>query len=244
MDQQNPDVGPTLRHQAPKPFEFAIGDSDNMEAISAHIDRHLGKVETVFHELISDKVHIDVHIVAPTPERPYYALVTSGMSDRPMTAPEGAEDFRHAELYLFLPADWPMGDEAWKNDDNYWPVRALKFLARFPHDYSTWLSYGHTIPNGNPPQPFADNTALSGFMLLTPMSAPAEFHELKITEEKTIRFYALVPIHADEMAMKLKTGAETLHQRLLEAGHGELIEPGRSSVVPKRPGFFRRLFGG
>lgn len=243
MDQQDPGVGPTLRHQAAKPFEFAIGDSENIEAITAHIERHIGKVQNVFHEIVSDKVHIDVHIVAPTAERPCYTLVTSGMSDRPMTAPDGAESFRHAELCLSLPPDWPMGDEAWKNNDNYWPVRALKFLARFPHDYSTWLSYGHTIPNGDPPAPIANNTAFSAFVLLTPMLAPEGFHELKISEEKTIRFYAVVPLYPDELALKLRKGAEPLHELLFKAGHTELVDIKRSSVIAKRTGFFGRLFG-
>lgn len=242
MDQQDPGVGPILRHQAAKPFEFAIGDSANIEAIDAHIEKHIGKVDTVFHELISDKVHIDIHIVAPTAERPYYTLVTSGMSDRAMTTPPGAEDFAHAELCLCLPPDWPMGDEAWKNNDNYWPVRALKFLARFPHDFGTWLSYGHTIPNGNPAEPVADNTRFSSFVLLTPMLAPDAFHELKLAEGKSIRFFALVPLYDAELAAKMRKGAEHVHELLLKAGHSELIDLARSPVV-KNGGFFARIFG-
>ncbi len=243
MDPQNAKVGPTLRHQAPKPFEFAVGDSVNIEAIGAHIERHIGKVATVFHELVSDKVHIDVHIVPPSAQRPYYTLVTSGMSDRPMTAPAGAEDFAHAELCLCLPPDWPMGDAAWKLEENYWPIRALKFLARFPHDYGTWLAYGHTIPNGDPPAPLAGNTRLSSFVLLTPTLAPDAFHELSLPGGKTIRFYALVPLHEDELDAKMRKGAEHLHKLLLQNGHSELLAPGRPSCVLKPRGLFSRLFG-
>lgn len=32
-----------------------------MERISAHIEKHLGKITHVFHEVLSDQVHIDVH---------------------------------------------------------------------------------------------------------------------------------------------------------------------------------------
>mgnify|MGYP000664765674 CR=1 FL=1 len=35
----------------------------------------------VFHELMSDIVHIDVHIVPPDENRPFYLLFTTGMSD-------------------------------------------------------------------------------------------------------------------------------------------------------------------
>lgn len=42
-----------------------------------------GVLAFVWHELVSDLVHLDVHVAEPTPARPYYTVVTSGMSDRP-----------------------------------------------------------------------------------------------------------------------------------------------------------------
>ena len=55
-----------LRHKERSiPFEMAIGDSENIEAISEHIAEHIGPVDSVFHEIISDLVHIDVHVVKP-----------------------------------------------------------------------------------------------------------------------------------------------------------------------------------
>src|SRR6185295_19871223 len=89
---------PIYRHQREKPFEPARGDEQNIEAIAAHIEKHIGPPDSVFHEIISDLVHIDVHFVAPAPERNFRTLVTSGMSDRPMNAPEGAEHLRYAEM--------------------------------------------------------------------------------------------------------------------------------------------------
>jgi hypothetical protein len=242
MDEQDPSVGPTYRHGEPKPFEMAMGDSENIEAISQHIEQWLGTPATVFHELISDKVHIDVHIVEPSENFPWYTLVTSGMSDLPMKAPEAAADMTFAELFICLPPDWKMHQKDWESERYYWPVRALKFLARFPHQHETWLWYGHTIPNGDPPEPFHGSTKLSSFILLTPHRVPSGFHELTLATGKTIRFFALVPLYQDELAFKLQNGAEAVEQRLLEAGHSELVEPNRKSVVAS-PGFFRRLFG-
>lgn len=37
--------------------------------------------------MLSPYVHVDIHIVEPTDERPWTTLVTSGMSERPMHAP-------------------------------------------------------------------------------------------------------------------------------------------------------------
>ena len=243
MSDQDRRVSPIHRHGEPKPFQMAIGDSENIEAISRHIERFVGKPATVFHELISDKVHIDVHIVEPSEQFPWYTLVTSGMSDRPMRAPEQCADRKYAELFLCLPADWKMGQEDWKSEACYWPIKALKFLARFPHQYDTWLWYGHTIPNGDPPEPFHELTKLCSFILLRPQRVPVDFHTLKIEEEKTIHFFAVVPLYADELAFKLQNGAEAVENSLVAAGYSELIAPVRESVIPKT-GFFRRLFGG
>ena len=146
-------------------FEGASGES-SIEEISKHIETHVGKIEFVFHELISDQVHIDVHWVKPTEEKPFHTLITSGMSDKAMNTPEGLDAGKYAELSICLPGDWKISEEDFKDEKNYWPVRWLKFLARFPHEYNTWLGFGHTIPNGDPAKAFAGNTKLNTMLLL------------------------------------------------------------------------------
>jgi hypothetical protein len=89
---------PIYRHQPrERPFEPAAGDEESIQAITRHIGQYVGPPARVFHELISDLVHIDLHLVEPTAERDYCTLVTSGMSDRPMPAPQGSEDSRSKE---------------------------------------------------------------------------------------------------------------------------------------------------
>jgi hypothetical protein len=127
-----------------------------IEETSIHIEKYIGKIHKVFHELVSDKVHIDVHWVKPTPERPYHTLVSSGMSDLPMNIPEHVGSTRHMELMITLPEYWQLDEEAFNNENWYWPVRTLTYLASFPHKYDTYFAWGHTIPNGNPAKPFAE----------------------------------------------------------------------------------------
>jgi hypothetical protein len=132
----SPAGNPIFRYEERKrDFELAIGDNETIQQIGEHIAKYCGKVETVLHELLSDLVHIDIHWVAPTANKPYHTLVTSGMSDRPMTVPPGANQGQFAEVMLCLPADWPMTQEAFRDESNYWPLRWLKILARFPHEY-------------------------------------------------------------------------------------------------------------
>ncbi len=228
---------PIYRH-APrqKGFTPVSGDTHSIEAISDHIEAHLGPVAGVFHELVSDLVHIDVHMVGPTEERPYHTLVTSGMSDLPMTVPEGAEAYRHAELSICLPEPWPLTQEAFADERNYWPIRWLKMLARLPHEYNTWLGWGHTVPNGDPPERFARNTKLCCALLLHPLLAPDDFQQLTMPDGRTVNFLALVPLYREEMEYKLKHGTEALLERFAEAEVNELLDVRRSNVCKARRG--------
>lgn len=231
---------PIFRHEArERSFAPAAGDQNAIAATVEHIERHLGPVASVFHEVVSDLVHIDLHHVRPSAERPFHTLITSGMSDRPMAAPAHAAELRYAELMLALPPDWPMDEESWADERHYWPLRWLKVLARLPHEYETWLGYGHTVPNGDPPAPFAEDTGLSGFIVLSPQSSPESFHRLQAGEEKVVHFYSIVPLHADEMDMKLKRGTEALLTALDREGVDEVVRPDRPSALKKKRSWWR-----
>lgn len=218
-------------------LELAAGDSENIELIDAHIEKHIGPVDTVFHELISDLVHIDIHMVAPTEDRPWHTLVTSGMSDRPMVTPPGLEEFAHAELLVCLPAEWDLTEASMKDERNYWPVRALKYLARFPHEHETWLFEGHTIPNGDPAEPLADGLGFIGWLLYWPITVKEEFLTLKVNDQKTIYFLAIYPLFQGEMDLKLNKGTDGLIKRFQKNKVSEIIDVDRGDSS-RRKGWF------
>jgi len=234
---------PIYRYQDRDPKEFtpATGDGENIEAISGHIEKHIGDIALVFHEIVSDIVHIDVHWVKPTEKFPFHSFITSGMSDKPMSVPKGMEDHKYAELCIFLPADWPLGDEsyqtteeAFKDENNYWPIRWLKKLARFPHEFSTWLGRGHTIPNGEAAEPFAANTKFGCMVLFSSLSIDRGFGELTIDDEKTIRFYCLYPLYKEEMEFKLKKGSEALIDKFQKHVVTDIVDIGRPNTCKKK----------
>jgi hypothetical protein len=216
--------------EGPRTFTPPPGEL-GLDATVRHIERQLGPVASVFHELVSDAVHLDVHWVKPSSARPYHFLATSGMSDRAMSVPEGVDAPRHIELVVTLPERWWIGDEAFENDNWYWPVRQLRTLARFPHKYDTWLGEGHTVTNDDPPQPLAPGTRLCGAILLRAQHVPEAFHELRIDDGRTIRFLAVVPLYEEEMALKMRDGTEALLERLRRQGVTDVVEPARPSVA-------------
>ncbi|MDQ1091051.1 hypothetical protein QE400_000464 [Xanthomonas sacchari] len=238
--QNSPGGSPILRHRQEKPFAPARGESC-LAHIDAHIERYLGPISSVLHEIVSDTVHLDVHVVPATAEVPYLRLVTSGMSDLPMAVPEGVDVPRFPrfmELLLTLPPDWPIAYEDFQDERHYWPVRLLKTLARLPHKYDTWLGYGHTVPNGRPAEPYAPGVGFDGVIVLPPVSTPEAFAELVVDADKTIVFMALVPLYPEEMALKLKQGAEALLDRFDAKGLQDVIDPARPNVARKRFGLF------
>jgi hypothetical protein len=235
---------PILKHQAPDrgPLEIIHPeqDAEALALIDAHIDRYIGtgnEEGVVFHELISDIVHIDVHIVPPSQERDYYTLVTSGMSDRPMNTPDVAADLRYAELVICLPPTWDLTEQGMKNDANFWPVGTLKMLARLPHTYDTWLAIGHTVPNGDPPEPYAPNTKLCCALICNPVLFEDGFTELRVRDGKTINFYSFLPIYEEEMNHKLKHGSSSLFELLGAKGVTEILDVARENVCKKRSWF-------
>ena len=86
-------------------IEPAAGDPELIDALSSHLARYHGQEGDVFHELVSDVVHVDLLHAAPTDDLPFHTLMTCGMSERPMAAPAELPDARYAELMLRLPSE-------------------------------------------------------------------------------------------------------------------------------------------
>jgi len=216
------------------------GDEEHIDLIVEHIEKYLGNIDMVYHELISDKIHMDVYHVKPTKENPFHTLITQGMSNLPMNPMKGAEEYKYAELMIYLPQDWKISQEDFKDERWYWPIRCLKFLAKFPHLYNTWLGFGHTIPNGDPPVSFCDETKLNTIMLLPPIKTSKEFWELKINEEKIIRFYCLVPLYNEEVIYKLNHGIDALLDKFDEYNIDMVVDLKRKNTCKKNFFFWKR----
>jgi len=229
--------GHPVEHYRSGPKSFAPPpEALGADWIARHIERCLGSIASVFHELLSDQVHLDVHWVKPTGARPYHFLVTSGMSDRSMPVPAALDAPRHIELLMTLPERWAIGDAALDNENWYWPIRQLRTLARFPHQYDTWLGEGHTVTNGDPAQPLAPSTRLSGAILLPPQHTPEGFDRLRVADGKAIHFLAVVPLYDEEMTLKMRAGADALLERFRKHRVTDVVEPTRPNVARRAGG--------
>jgi len=222
------------RHE--RQWQPAAREESFAEAVEEHFQELGVEVQTVLHEVISDLVHVDVHISQPTPQREFYLLFTTGMSDLPMTVPEGRDEYRYAELMIGLPLDWPMaepGQVATGETPYHWPIGILKTLARFPHEYQTWLGAGHTIPNGDPPAPFDEHTKLCGALVAPPLILPARAHQVDVGAGRVVNLYGVVFLHQSEMDFKLAKGADALYDLLDKKKVNEILDPTRPPVTKR-----------
>ncbi len=174
----------------------------------------------------------------PTEQRPMFTFVTVGMSDLPMTLPTGAAQngvAPFAELVVCLPPGWPVPSTPeviapWDDPNAYFPIRWLKQLARLPHEYQTWLGFGHTVPNGDPAEPLSSETSLCGWVLLPPVTLPKSFRRLDLNAGP-LDFFGIVALHADEMAEKMQHGVNVLFDGFDRHGVTELLDISRGSSL-------------
>ena len=223
-----------------RPFEPAIGNADTLEAVNKYADRFLGGVQTVLHEVMSDLIHLDVHICPPSPGRDCYTLITSGMSDRPMPKAEEWGVPPYAELMLRLPSTWPMTKTfdvvSDYHTDATWPIGILKDAARMPHDCNSALGFGHTISFRNPPSPLHSSVRFVSLLLLPTVWPPEVADSFTTRDGRTVYVYVLHPLLLDELELKLKHGkADSLFPYMDAYKLSEIIDVGRPSILSSLP---------
>ena len=135
-----------------------------LDLYEKYIEETFGHFHEVFHEIVSTDIHLDIIIVPPTDKRPYYKLITMGMGAYRMNVPDKWREYEleRAELVLYLPSTWNINSS---QEEDYWPIRQLKILARLPIECHTWLGYGHTVSSDEDNTPYASNTQFCSMML-------------------------------------------------------------------------------
>lgn len=236
-------------------YSTAEGDFRAPQQPRVHIDEltvflagFLGEPICLLTEIKPEKLYIDILIFAPTPYRPIWTFVTCGMSDLPMPVPadvEPREEFERAELVIAMPAGWFVTEEDGTfpeaeiaEPEKFWPITLMGALAKYPHQWNDWLWGRHSINvDISPPRPYADNTKMCGSILLPVTSWPQDKHTFTTKDGKLISFFAVVPLHADEITLKLNKGTDALCEALHDAGYNEILFVSRPSVVRKKGWF-------
>ena len=129
--------------------------------------------------------------------------------------------------------------EGWKpssdltDEHSHWPTRLLQSLSRLPRERQGWLGWGHTVPNGDPPQPLAPHTQLCGVIVAPSLLVPVAFYELNIDGER-IAFYSAIPLYLEELELHAREGMAALLERLLHNDINDVVYLKRKNVAKKK----------
>jgi hypothetical protein len=200
---------------------------NSVEIIDEHLDDFFDSAEIlVLHEKISEVIHSDVYIVKPADHRNYHLLLTCGMSALAMKVPDDLDYLKFAEITMLLPPDWNLNYDESVDENNYWPIRALKQLSKYPHLNHSWFGYGHTVPLDKTNK--VDHT-FDSIILLKSMLLPANFTYIE-TNEKEVYFYSAIPIYKEELEYKLEKGTNKLIELFQQFNIGEIVDINRVNV--------------
>lgn len=199
------------------------------EAIEHHIEKYLGDIHMVLHEIESPDFHLDVFWVKTNMYgEKVNMLITNGMSEKQMNVPLEFKPFRFCELCIILPIDWKISEDDFKDENNYWPIRLLKDTARFPHIKNTWISMEHTIENADH-NSYAKNVLFNSALIFQPLGTNSKFNALKYKRDK-IYFYSVMPLYPEELQLKFDKGNNELYDRFEKYDINDIVDIKRKNV--------------
>ena len=182
-----------------------------------------GPFGPVSHELLPMVPHIDVYTFEPGYQgRDFYTLVSSGMSDLPMHLPDGvSQEYARAEIVLYV------------DEPKELYINLIRHFARYPHSYDTYFSYEHTIPNGDPAEPFFADSELTSIMFIGPILSPDKsFTErLKGRTGIEVQLLHMTFLTTRECDFKLEDGADMVYDMLDEHEHHFVVDESRRSYI-------------
>lgn len=197
---------------------------DEHGAVENYIIKNIGDIYTVFHEMYSPDLHVDICVIPPQRGFDYCALVTSGMGSYEMNMPEDLEEYEleRAELIMCVPPE--MVDPS---DSDSWFIDIMRTVAHLPLERNSWLAHGHTVGAGQ------GNTIDSSMPYNAVILKGAnEFNDEPLPKcylpsGEVVNFYYLVPIYAEELDFKLSNGASKLFGLFRDSG----VDPKEFYVV-------------
>jgi hypothetical protein len=200
------------------------------DALVEHVETHVGPIAHVLNVPGPGLLHVDILHVAPTTRRRRHTLVTAGMSMRPMCPPTEAADCRFGELFLSLPADWPLVPGR-PSPASPW-VANLGDLARLAHHRESWLWEGHTVGSPHAGDELFNGSGFTAWIIGSHMSLT---HEACVADlpDRVVHILSAIPIYPEELQVALRLGSGALFDMLWTMGVDDEVAVGRPGLRPR-----------
>ena len=84
--------------------------AEERAALEQHITQHYGPIATVISDDKPQDIKVDIWVIEPSAEHPFYTLITCGMGAHQMAVnqEQAAQHLQRAELIITLPSDWKL----------------------------------------------------------------------------------------------------------------------------------------
>lgn len=172
-----------------------------------------------------------IHRIPPNDQCDSLVLFTSGMSQRAMNVPPGAEEYAHAELFIELPSDWKLSQKALSDENNRWPIDWLRKIAAYPFDEQTWLGGPFAIvANGDPPAPLASKCPFAAMLIVANLE---DVGPIIASNGEVIQIYTLMPIYESEMKLERNQDLSELFRRFDQFEVTRKVNLGRPNVASR-----------
>jgi hypothetical protein len=184
-----------------------------------HYMRHLGPMtEPIAHSSDKQPVHLDIYQFGPNASRPYWKLVTGGMSDLRQNIPIPVAEFAapRAELLMYATEPQP------------WMFSILKTLAEYPSRTGKYLHWLHTWTNDAPLT--TTPSEYTSCLFLPPRLENSSFNELQIEGDR-VDFLWMIPITSAERDYAAERGSEHLEWLFVRCGVDLIASDRRVPVV-------------
>lgn len=212
-----------------KSSDVAYLTAEHVDKLLEHYERNFGtQYHIMIHEKVSERVHLDTYIYAPTAERPFITAATVGMSALPVIGLEEEKqadgDSHHdgdphnpadrVELIMYL-------DQNWDFDSNIglMPIVMQNFIARYPHVSHTdfWQSLSIEYPTDF----VIEGSLLTDAYIATPVFENLggnleDFIHVNFPDGTACHIYWHTPITMAECYLKRTEGAKELELLLIE----------------------------
>ncbi len=207
-----------VRHSEDDECMYYVTEKNFTDTINEYFASKYPLKETLVYSRENNDGFISVNVMCPSTEveieNDFYVIYTTGMSELAMNMPEELKaEYKHlerAELFATVPAHVPI--EEILGGKYFWIIGTIANLAGFAHDYNTWFSHGHTIPNGAEGNPYTEDNQFTGSLLVFDEVVEAE-------DDVQITMLEMVPLYTEEMNLKLDVGVEKLLIRLSESNY-------------------------
>ena len=205
-------LGLTIQHiKESKTVLLSTYLPEEKEAITHYIEQQYGKPDTIHHIFNNSQIQLDIAIIRPTEDIPYFKLVSIGAGTYKMEIPEelnfSVND--RAEYVIYLPMDW---DTKTDNDFDQWVIKLLEMAVLYPPISNDWFGVGETMLYNEDWSPVSDTIKFNSYILLESKGKDGQIVEpVQLgNSDKTVAFHQVFPLYPEELNFTMEHSAQEL----------------------------------